>query len=305
MAISKYTYSELAKINEFLILLLQESNGGQIKMVYRGGKVESVFKILNVYYYPNSPDYKQVLDRLFMLGEKGSHFYEDSFSGVSGRKFKLDDVGEELFADIFNKIGKVAKSKRKHHTDFFRKNDLFRSYFIDKGSKPIFITAVMGLDERVRLIIKTYYLTLLHQLAAIDYKNKSILVSTSEDKNIAKQFANHSRLKPAFLLHVWTPTPRSLKKYFKGSCLPMYQQAPFKKQKEISFFAGILPHYIIALEIMGKRTIFYNPAILSNEITPFTFVDGLYIDQTNLENVRKQTKYGGSYATDGNDTIEF
>lgn len=301
---SKYKNAELSKINEFLSLLLQECSGGHIKMVYRGVKVENIFNVLKVYYNPNSPDYKQVLDRLFMLGEKGRHFYEDSFLGVSGRKFKLHDVGEDVFLYIFEKIGKAADSAREHHVNYFRRNDSFREYFIDKKNKPLFLAMAQKQDERVRFMMKNYYLTLLHQLAQVDYKKKSALVSTSEDKNTAKQFAEHSRSKPGFLLHAWIPTSPSLKKYIRRTGLPTYQNEPFKKQKEISFLAGILPHYIIALEVIGKGIKFYNPAILNNDITPFTFFNGLDIDQTNFESVLKQTNYTSYYLTDGIDLIE-
>jgi hypothetical protein len=301
---SKYKTAELSKINEFLSLLLKECSGGRIKMVYRGGKVENIFDILNVYYNPNSPDYKQVLERLFMLGEKGRHFYGDAFSGVSGRKFKLDDVGEDVFLYIFEKIAKAACSDREHHVNFFRRNDSFRNYFLDKKNKPLFLTKAQRQDERVRFMIKNYYLTLLHQLAQVDYKKKSALVSTSEEKNIAIQFAEHSRSEPGFLLHAWIPAPPSLKKHVKRAGLPAYQNEPFKKQKEISFLAGILPHYIVALEIMGKGIKFYNPAILNNAITPFTFFNGLDIDQTYFEIVLKQTNYSGYYLTDGIDIVE-
>ncbi|HEY4149386.1 MAG TPA: hypothetical protein VGM41_10670 [Chitinophagaceae bacterium] len=277
--------SEIAKIEEFLLLLLRESSSGRIKMTYRGDKIENLFERLNIFFNPRLPDYEQMIERLFMVGEKSKHFYVDTLTSVPGRQFKLDDVGEASFAYIFDQLTEVTKSKRAHHVEFFRKNDSFRNYFKDKGNKPFFLSDIEIMDDRKKLIIKRYYLTLLHQLAYVNYKKKSILISTSEEKNIAKQFASHSRQKPGFRLHVWTPTAISLVKYFKGSGLPMYKHVPFKIQEEVSFFAGILPHYIVALEVMGKRKIFYNPAILTNNITPFTLLNGLDIDQSNFENV--------------------
>lgn len=299
----KYTRTELDKINDFLLQLAREISYRKIRMVYRGDKLENLFERLNIFYNPPTPNIEQVLEYLFMLGEKGRHFYSDSIAGYSGSTFEVDDVGKAQFAYIFDKIAAVSKSLKKHHRDFFRNNGSFSDYFQNKTNKPIFLAAIENLNTRIRLPIKNYYLSLLHQLAAVNYKKKSAFVSTSEDKNIAKQFANHSGLKPGVLLHVWTPSPISILKYFKGSGLPMYKQAPFKKQEEISFFAGILPHYIIGLEVIGKA-MFYNPAIINNDITFLTFVEGFQIDQTNFESYRKKSSYKSSFLTDGIDYIQ-
>jgi hypothetical protein len=302
---AKYTSAELNKINEFLLRLLQENNYGRIKIVYRGDKIESLFQRLNIFFNPDSINYSQALERLFMVGEKGKHFYARNDSSFSGNKFRIEDIGGEFFTFIFDVLSKASKSKKKHLLDFFRRNDSFKQYFIERSNKHSFLATIENLDDRKKNLIKNYYLTLLHQLAALDYKKKSMHVSTTEDRNIAIQFAGHSRQSPAFLLHVWAPTTSTLRKCFKGTGLPIYQQAPFKKQKEISFFAGILPQYIICFEVIGKKNKFYNPAIQTNNITPFTFIFGLDIDQANFENVFRQTNYSAFFSTDGVDFVEF
>lgn len=296
------TNEELTKINGFLLSLLQASNSGRTKMVYRGDKITDLFDKLNVPYHNDMPDYSQVLSRLFMLGEKGKYFYNNRLTGDRGNIIQLDDVDERAFVYIFTEMSKVAKSKKLHHVDFFKDNTEFRAYFTDITNKHHFLKTSEKYDRHKKLGIKRYYLTLLHQLAAVNYKKKSVLVSASEDIEVARQFAGHSIDKPAFLLHVWVPTFRTLRSYFND--LPLYRQPPFKKQKEVSFFAGILPHYIVGLELIGERIMFYNPAIQYNEITFESYMTGLYIDQTKFEDVLKQTNYVRSYSTDGRDYIE-
>jgi len=301
----EYTRDEQKKIKNFLRHLQQEADNGRVKIVYRGDKLKTLFRKANVYFDAIDPDYNAVLNSLFILGEKGKHFYKVNNSHSTGRKFALDDVGNACFSHIFDHLAKTIKSKEEHQREFFRKNALFRDYFVDKINKPLFLKAIIRIDPRRLLVIKTYYLTVLHQLSAVNYRNKSLLVSTSEDRNMALSFAGHLRKEPGFLIHAWTTAPASLKQYFKGTGLPMYREAPFKKQKEISFFAGILPHYIIGLELVGKGITFYNPAITSNNITPLTFTHGLDIDQSNFEHFFKQSVYSSVYATDGHDHVEL
>lgn len=298
-----YTIGEYDKINKFLLQLLQLANDGRVKVVYRGDKIENLFQRLNIFFDPQSPDYKQVAERLFMVGEKGKYFYADGIGSLSGRGFRLDDVGRGCFAAVFDGINKVAKSRRAHHVDFFESNQAFHEYFKSKEKKDEFLDAISTLDDLNKLAIKNHYLALLHQLAAINYKSKSFHVSTTTSRSVAERFGAHSRLKPAFILHAWQPTASFLKGIFKRAGLPNYEKEPFKSQKEISFFAGILPHYIIGFELKNGA-VFYNPAILGTRARVSNFLHGLDIDQSNFEEVWSRTSYMGSYYVAGRNYFE-
>jgi hypothetical protein len=74
---------------------------------------------------------------------------------------------------------------------------------------------------------------------------------------------------------------------------------PYKTQKEISILAGILPHYIIGLQIIEDERFLINPNIFINPITDNLFIDGLSINQDDFDEVLRQTSYRKSFEVQG------
>ena len=130
------------------------------------------------------------------------------------------------------------------------------------------------------------------------------MLSTSKSMLQALQFAAFKRTNPWYVIHAWIPGGISIEKSIPERNLPRYIHRPFQKQKEISFFAGLLPHYIIGIQIMGASAMIYNPAIFSSWISPVTLFDGLKIDQSKFEEYASFTRIKGKFITDGEDMIE-
>ena len=66
---------DLIHFNEFLLRQIRLTQRRIIYPLYRGDKLKNIFDRLGVFYDEVEPDYKQLLDRLFMVGEKSRNFY--------------------------------------------------------------------------------------------------------------------------------------------------------------------------------------------------------------------------------------
>ena len=269
--------------------------------MYRGDKLKNLFERLGIFYNEDEPDYKQLLDRLFMVGEKSRNFYADEFfKASSSRSIKIDDCNEKVFKYIFDNINDSIKSKNSSTIAFFDKNEEFKQFFLnEKDNKETFLKAFSSANENEQIYFKNYYLTLLHQLDAINYKNSSHVVSTSLDSSVAQKFAMAKLSGKSVILHCWTPKNNEINN-FKKHGLPKYKNAPYKNEKEVSILAGILPHYIIGLQVIEDEVFFINPNIFSNPVNDNLFIQGFNINQDGFDEIIKLTKYKKSFESQGN-----
>lgn len=268
--------------------------------MYRGDKLKNLFDRLGIFYDEAEPDYNQLVSRLFMIGEKSRNFYSDKFFQThNNRTIRIDDCDENVFNYIFDNINSSLKSKNTYTKSFFDKNEQFKQFFLNKAAnKKIFSSAILAAEKNEQVFFKNYYLTLLHQLGSINYRDSSHLVSTSKDYKIAKNFAGDNFSSKRIVIHAWTTVTARLSK-FKKYGLPKYSGMPYKSQNEISILAGILPHYIIGLQIIDDERFFINPNIFINPITDNLFIDGLNINQDDFDNVLRQTNYRKSFEVQG------
>lgn len=287
---------ELMKFNEFLLKQIHLTHRRIIVPLYRGDKLKNVHDRLGIFYNEDNPDYEQLLSRLFMVGEKSRIFYSDKFfKSQRGRFIKIDDCNENVFNYIFDNINSSIKSKNSYTIAFFEKNEEFKQFFLNKAiNKKIFSSAVLSANENEQIFFKNYYLILLHQLGSINYRDSSHLVSTSINSLVAQNFAGDKFSSKRIILHSWTPVNNRVANFRKYG-LPKYKSVPYKAQKEISILAGILPHYIIGLQVIEDELFFINPNIFLNSINDNLFVDGLNINQDDFDKVLKQTKYKNSF----------
>ena len=240
---NELSLAELEILNSFLMQLLSNSASSKVKMIYRGDNLGNLCHRLGVKYDTSDIDFQTLLERLFMIGEKARHFYDDS---IEGRYLSIEGAGREAFDYLFDHLHKAVRNRRKAYVQFFSTNVLFREYFADKKNKRVFIDAAMGHSEYLRMYFRERYQTLLHQLAAPIYKEKSHVVSTSRNHHVAKKFAGGGVDNiDSCIIHAWKPNMNRFRLI--NNSLPNYKGYPFSHQEETSIIAGILPHYIIAL----------------------------------------------------------
>lgn len=292
------TQEGLIRYNCFLLTQLDLMRLREIRTLYRGDSLKNLCEKLNVEYNNGNPNVKDIIDRLFMVGEKAVRYYTDN------ENFRIEDVDEYVFNKIMEYFKSSLKAKNTNTIYFFERNKTLNEFFSDKNNKEIFLEIIRNADRNERMFIRNYYLTLLHQLAAINYKRKSHFVSTSKDYKIAEKFANYNSDGHTIILHCWQPIKKerqTIKKYN----LPSYSFGPYDYQKEFSVLGGILPHYISGLEIKASNDFYPNPNIFRQEITNETFLNGLEIDQRNFQNIIRMTNYKTALETDGADIWEI
>lgn len=289
----RLTNGELEHLNYFLLRLAALTSQRKVVQLFRGDKVENLFQRLNVPYVPQDPDYVTVLGRLFMIGEKSKHFYREHFPGAKGRVLRIDEDGKEAFEFIFDHLNRAIRSKDSIHVAFFRRNEEFKGYFATRNNKREFVEKAQRCDDGCRNAYKNRYLTLLHQLGSITYKDKSHLISTSSSTSVAEKFSGKGGAEQGMKLYAWAPNTWILPRTRTGE-LPNYKGRPYPLQKEVSLQAGILPHYIIGVEL-SKRRFFYNPYLFRTEINNSTFAEGFDVNQEHFEPVLKQTNYSRSF----------
>ena len=270
----------------------------EIRPLYRGDSLKNLCDKLNVFYNNGAPNIKDILERLCMVGDKANRYY------TINENFKIEDANDFVFNKIMDYFKSSLKSKNKNTINFFERNKKLKEFFSNKNNESIFLERIESANKDERLYIRNYYLTLLHQLAAINYKNKSHFVSTSEDYKIAVKFANKNSDGHSIVLHCWQPINRercTIKKYN----LPLYSIGPYDYQKEFSVLGGILPHYISGLEIKSTNDFYPSPNIFNQDITNETFLNGLEIDQRNFHTIIKLTNYKTAIVTDGQNMREI
>lgn len=288
---------KLVHYNDFLLKHIDLTAKRIIKPIYRGDSLRNLCNKLNVEYNSEETNIETILDRLFMVGEKAKRFY------TIEETFEIDDSSDYVFEKINKYFSDSLKSNNKSTLAFFNRNKSLKSFFSDKKQKRNFLRILEDANEKERIIIRNFYLTLLHQLAAINYKSKSHFVSTSEDYLIAEKFSSHKGELDRIILHCWRPIKEE-KAVIKKFNLPSYSLGPYDYQKEFSVLGGILPHFISGLEITRSNEFFPNPNIFSNQITDEIFISGLEINQINFENIFNLTNYKRSLVTNGLDIWE-
>lgn len=286
------TNQELIRYNQFLLAEMDLTRRRVIKLVYRGDSLNNLCERLNVDNNGDLTNIELILERLFMVGEKSRRYY--SLDG----NFNIDDTDDYVFEKISKYFKDSLKNKNPNCVYFFSRNKVLANFFADKHNKNRFLRIVENANHHERLHIRNYYLTLLHQLAAINYKNKSHFVSTSEDYKIAEKFARQNTDSNKVILHCWQPI-RQEREIITKYDLPKYSLGPFDYQKEFSVLGGILPHFISGLELMSTNRFYPNPNIFCNEVSDQIFITGLEIDQTNFGKVLALTNYRRSLVTDG------
>ncbi|NCI50921.1 hypothetical protein GWC95_13390 [Sediminibacterium roseum] len=283
------TNSELSTLMMFNLELDRRIAGWRGLRVFRGDSLAAVKQRLGM----TGDDIKLLGERLFMIGDKARHFQQPNHGA---NNFAIHNTDQQAFTYLFNKFVECKKNKAPYYVRFFQENIAFSEYFVTKNRKA-FISKITDIPYVDQMQIRNYYLILLHHLAESGYKQKSHFVSTSTDLNIASGFANQRNISGDRIeLYGWRMgSGLSMAKLFLKHKLPTYK-VPFPKQREISFTAGILPHFIIGFKLPDRREFHINPALfITKPLDNKVFTTGLFVDQRLFPQVFAETNYNGFF----------
>lgn len=251
-------------------------------------------------------DIEKFANIMFSIGHKSIYYTND---GSNKKLFCLNDCSIELFNSVFDKLKdklcKVnfdAQGTKEKVSSFLNSNKDFCNYFKTETNRKDFLLKIENLDDEKKIIVKDYYLSLMHIIGRSMSGNNSYMISTSTKIKVAKKFK-----KDGIIIVSWLPiTERrdqiikynevnKLNDEIKKMGLKYYVRPPYIEQEEICVKCGLLPHYIIGYSlddsfIVNKHLLTdLNMALDLDSIIK----DGIELkfDQECFYNILKETKY--------------
>jgi hypothetical protein len=297
------TYRQLEKFNTFLLQFTKFTYTRVVTPIYRGEDLERLCNKLGISSISsNDPNYTELQYRLFLIGEKSKKYFSEKYFDFNRSwTFDINEINDKVCNFIFDSINdSIKRNKIVNVQSFFSRNELFKQYFLDKANnKKAFCKNLLSLPAEMRLKARNYYLRLLHQIGSINYRDRSNMLSTSRMHSIAKQFANGTESRKGIIIHAWEPVFSRYNLNLKRHGLPTYTGKPYPRQNEISLMAGILPHYIIGLEILSEKKMFLNPNMFSNPSDKNVFINGFEINQDAFVEIIQNTNYSSYFTSNG------
>jgi len=133
--------NEFSNLTDFLLLFVSESRRGKIIPLYRGSNLNDLFARLGIEYEPIKPNYELLLQRFFMIGEKGRHFYSTEYFNLGNNfMFGIEDHDEIILKKIFDVLNSFCKNKKKKDDRFFNGKTIIFLDFINLAQKYIKIS---------------------------------------------------------------------------------------------------------------------------------------------------------------------
>ena len=274
--------TEKENIDKFIDRLNFYKREKVIKTLYRGFSKEFAFPVYNLNLkYHNVNDFAKCL---FYYGDKSKYFWEQK----NGRNFGLNDTSDKVFEYIFDLFCKIAKNPKKEKTIIYiKKNSKQFNFFLDKDNKIKFIKETKSINENNRNELRNFYFRIIHQLGETQLKDKSILISASEEEKESEKFSGKNGIKIYFWDFDFNNIP-----FINNNKIPIFQGKPYKNQKEVSIFGVIFPHYIYAVKDLENEKIIFNPALKNIKNFDEIIFAGFDIDQTNFSlNLKNQTNF--------------
>jgi hypothetical protein len=270
---------EIEKYKNFIIRLNYFKSKGLIKILHRGLSKEFGFDRFNL----NAKDHNlnDFAKLLFYYGDKSKYFWEQ----MNGRDFGLNETNDEVFIYIFEIFNQIVQNPIKKGTKLFiDKNKNHFYFFKNISNKDLFINEIGNITNNEKLELRNYYFRIIHQLGETTFKNQSLMVSSTENENIAKKrFSKYE-----IVISFWDFNFNNFS--ISNINLPVFKTKPYRNQKEISVFGAIFPHYIYSVKFKNKEII--NPAILENLNLDEVILCGFNINQDRFKDKFKdKTKF--------------
>jgi len=278
---------------------LKELVNSDVLIIYRGDNKAAVLKRYN-----NSSIPHPFNDYLFMLGTKGKYFFEEVQKQIADSKnaFPISDTSQKFFARIFDMLSNLFNTcprsfnerLRRRFEKFIEREVQVYLFFKERVNKRTFLAKVKGADEKDKLLIRDYYLNLLHHFGKSEFYPTSFLLSATTSFDVANDFVkNEIPKEDEIIFFGWVPRGNRKmmlhtshynffrRKVMEQYSLPMYKMSFFPGQKEISLKGGFLPHYMIGYFYTesGEKRFEINPTLVEKQ-KPNWLREGLPIDQT-------------------------
>lgn len=268
---------------------VQLQNEHHIRKLYRGMSIEYLHKHFNILHADNLADnlldvLYEIATNIFHIGIKSNHYLHNK---------NPKSVTQEAFSQLAYELQQIGC-----------RNPGYSNLLEMKFNFPDSIT------EEEKIIIRDYYLTLLHQLGIEEVEpdliNASNLVSTATELDAARRWINH-KSNNGIIVEYIIPSENlehsgisfdsrnnniNFHRILTQYGLPIIDSAPHPSELEISNRYALLPMYISGFYFIEKGksefTYFVLNSFFDNKQTPFK---GFNVNQEHFDEQIKNTKY--------------
>lgn len=261
-----------------------------------------------------------IYQRTFYFGAKSKHFLENNKTVAKRRHLNsIEDVSEATFEFLFKKIAKICHADAYKGHPFWDANRDIVELFTNPENRAYFLSRVNAASEEMKVLVRDYYLYLLHTAGRKGVADESMLVSTSTQWLQAEAFV--SRLNAGKIIYYYF-VPAPFERYCITSqisthafdlirylSLPVYafNSGLYPKQREVSIRGGLLPHFMLGILRVDLNEFVVNPHLLAmpEEDLDSILVSGIKIDQSDFNDRIKETLYQRYAELDGDRFAAF
>jgi hypothetical protein len=282
------------------------------KFIYRGQKRDLLQSIYNDAYFATEFRYS-----LFLMGAKAGMFGQSELPGIN--EIDIAEAGNNEFHLIFRMLGNLLRRQfpfgptRRAIAGFREREEDVTTFFSNNNNLEVFINRLNSLSGQNRIIIRDYYLALLHHISKSEYYSSSFLLSTTTNFLQSQKFAWKGETEGSnnpVVLFGWipknyegilnVPDSRILTRKIDMNALglPVYEKSFFPIQEEITLKGGLLPHYLLGyLHNYQASDVFeINPALF--QVDDSWNGTELSIDQTTFNQRIQNTVFGRYFTLD-------
>jgi hypothetical protein len=284
------------------------------KFIYRGDKKD---KLQSLYRVTSDHFDNEFYNMLFLMGAKANMLINSDFP--SANEIHIARARNNEFSLIFHMLGKLLTKEfpfgatRIAMKGFRATEEDIIQFFRKPGNEQIFVDIIGTISTRQKIIVRDYYLALLHHVSKSEYYPSSFLLSTTSNFSQAYKFAwkgaDDNSNKP-LILFGWipkdyegilsVPDSRLLRRKIDMAALglPVYEQSFFPIQKEITLKGGLLPYYLLgSLHFhQGQELFEINPALFNTDES-WSGIE-LPIDQSTFQQRIQNTLFGRYFTVD-------
>lgn len=284
------------------------------KVIYRGDKRD---KLQLIYGVGDNNLREEFSHSLFIIGAKAQMYLGSGLPGIND--IDIAETGNNEFRLIFRMLSNLLSREFQFGTirtalGHFRKTEeRVTRFFQARSNEQVFTDIIDRINTNKKIIIRDYYLALLHHVSKSEYYASSFLLSTTSNFSQAHKFAwgkeNEGSSNP-LILFGWLPNgyegilaaPNSqiLRKKVDMDVLglPVYEKSFFPFQKEITLKGGLLPHHLLGYlcYYQGQEIFEINSALFHTDNS----WDGveLPVDQSTFHQRMQNTLFGRFFTVD-------
>jgi len=244
--------------------------------------------------------------RTFYFGDKSKHFLENNASIAKRAHLRaIDDVSDATFEFLFKKIAKICQLDVYKGHLFLKDNVDIVRFFVTPENKEFFLSSIRNQPEGIKMLVRDYYLYLLHTAGKKGVSKESVLVSTSTHWMQARGFVDQLDTRQ-IIYYYFVPAPferycitsyicQNAYSVIERLSLPRYQpdSGLYPDQREVSMRGGLLPHFMLGILRVDLDEFVVNPHLLAmpEEDLQSIVVSGIKIDQAHFHDRIKETNY--------------